>query len=261
MVDNYVINGVWHGDRPLTNIQKLCIRSYQANGHQFQLWTTAGRVPDVPAGTVIRDTYEILPYKVPMFVGENYFSDYFRVLLIQKIGGWYVDLDTVCLQHFDIGDDRAFVSESRLGPMKQPGEAPGTASNQVQEYLSGCIFKAPQGDPMMQYILDRIEMMDTLHPRNWICMGPELFQEAIPRFNYRGFVQPPSVFDALNYNDYELFVSGGVDWPAWPSEALSIHLRTSFWQEKYHPILKPNGVFPADSMYERLKAKYGVTNV
>jgi hypothetical protein len=253
--DNRAVNGVWMGSR-LTNIQKLCIRSYQNAGHDFHLWVTEPTA-GVPEGTIVRDAFSVFDEPIPEFAGSNYFSDFFRVELIHKIGGWYVDLDTVCLRGFNFPSSYAFVSEPRLEePMRDVRERPSRASTAVQPYFSGCIFKAPQGAPFLKYISDKIREMDTLHPPTWICMGPAMFQNALFRFDLTRHVQPPCVFDALNYNEYRHFLSENVMWN-FSSASHAFHLRTSFWTKEHWD---PDGVYPPGCLFEELKRKHGVKN-
>ncbi|MGI9297604.1 MAG: hypothetical protein ACR2QC_06880 [Gammaproteobacteria bacterium] len=47
--DNKVINGLWISPdgKPLSNMERLCIYSFCANGHDFHLWAY-GDLPNVP---------------------------------------------------------------------------------------------------------------------------------------------------------------------------------------------------------------------
>ncbi len=255
--NNKIICGVWWGPR-LTNIQKLCIRSYQDYGHEFHLYTN-GPVGGVPEGTVLHLVDEIMASSNRnRFTCESYFSDYFRVALILECGGWYVDLDTICLRAFDFPEPYAFVSESQFGDRLNPHKDPKTtqASEKVQTYLSGCIFKAPKNAPILKYILTRIDRMDTLHPADWIVYGPALFKEAIPKFGLSEHVKAPYIFDAVNYNEMLHFIGRNIKWNISPN-SYAIHLRTSAWTGKDG--LSPNETFPPDSLFEQLKQKHGVS--
>lgn len=254
MVDNKIIHGIWFGSK-LTNMQKLCIRSYQDYGHEFHIWT-AEPVEGIPEGTVIRDMNEMFPAKKrAKFTGTNYLSDYFRVLLIRELGGWYVDMDTICLQYFNFDEDYAFVSEPEgLGPTRDPKEPPVAPLETSQKYLSGCIFKAPKGNDLCKEIVNRLDFTDTLHPDDWICFGPRMFQDVIPMMKLTRYVKAPVVFDAINYNEGEHLVSSGVTWNLSP-KSYAIHIRTSGWKAAKRD---PDASYPEDSLYEQLKKKHGV---
>src|SRR5437588_8393960 len=96
------IQGFWSGP-PLSAINWACLRSFLAAGHHFVLYTYD--LLDVPQGVVVKDACEILPRR-SIFHFQNVltqqsdlgpFADYFRLKLLAEKGGWYCDVDTVCL--------------------------------------------------------------------------------------------------------------------------------------------------------------------
>src|SRR4051794_37495980 len=99
---NAFVQGLWVGGE-LSAMEQICIQSFLKNGHGFHLYTY-GDVRGVPDGTVRLDGSTILPaskvfqYRNGSFAG---FSNFFRYRLLLEKGGWWVDLDTVCLQPFD----------------------------------------------------------------------------------------------------------------------------------------------------------------
>ena len=115
-----VINGLWISPdgKPLSNLERLCIYSFCANGHDFHLWTYGdinGLPQDAPGGNVVlRDAAEILPKSKMFFVKKSLagFSDWFRWELMRQIGGWYVDMDFACLRPLAFNDETVFVNES-----------------------------------------------------------------------------------------------------------------------------------------------------
>lgn len=252
------INGVWFGPR-LTNMQKLCIRSYQDHGHEFHLYTDDPNCGGVPAGTIVHSVEEILSIKDnrPRFNCESHFSDYFRVILIYKIGGWYVDLDTICIRPFDFCEDYVFVSENEHGGMRNPKEPPILPTTEPTKLINGCIFKAPAGCDFLQNIIARINNMDTRSAK-WLDVGPNQFRYEVPNWGLEKFVKPPVTFDAINPNELYHFVSAGVDWNL-SLDSYVIHLRSSAWKEGTG--LSPDKEYPMDSLYEQLKRKHGVVSL
>jgi Glycosyltransferase sugar-binding region containing DXD motif len=237
---NKIINGVWRGSE-LTNIQKLCIRSFQDHGHEFHLWVEQP-VIGVPKGTVIRNTIEVLSVPIPSFSGANFYSDYLRVVLINKIGGWYVDLDEVCLKPLDFESEYVFVSEIWDQDSSKTVE-------------SGCIFKSPKNSPFLKYIISEIEHSDTMHPSDWIAFGPTMFRKAIACFGFQKFIQPPEVFDPLRPEHLKGFINGKQFLDL--SQSYTLHLRTSFWNGVQSG-LYPNGSYHLNSLFEQLKRKHGI---
>ena len=104
--DNKIVNGLWISPdgKPLSNLERLCIYSFCANGHDFRLWTY-GDLPNIPRDTSpgkveVRDAAEILPANKMFRVKGSLanFSDWFRWELMVRFGGWWVDMDMVCLR-------------------------------------------------------------------------------------------------------------------------------------------------------------------
>ncbi len=92
------ISGLWVGETfPL--MAELCIRSFLDHGHRFQLFTY-NDYDNIPEGAIVRDAREILPEDV-VFQHENGslapFADWFRSEFLVREGGFWTDLDVVCL--------------------------------------------------------------------------------------------------------------------------------------------------------------------
>jgi hypothetical protein len=249
---NKIIRGIWSGPT-LTNIQKLCIQSYIDHGHEFHLYISEP-TSGVPEKTVVHQTSEISPVSDKQrFALTNHYCDYLRVLLIQKEGGWYVDLDTVCLRTFDFLEPYVFISENEWDwNMKTSGE-PFVPSDVVTPLINNCIFKSPAQAVFLEKIIQRIHNMDTLHPKNWIAMGPALFREVVPEEHLQFYVKPPVTFDALCPNDLLLFVSPDIHWNL--SNSYTLHLRTSGWVSNG---LDANKQYPENSLFEQLKRKHNI---
>jgi hypothetical protein len=122
-MDN-VIQGLWIGGQ-LSIIEQLCIKSFTKNGHEFWLYTY-GDVKGIPEGTKIIDANSILPEKDIFIVHNSYaeFADYFRWKLLFEKGGYWVDMDMICLKPFDLKDDivigKEDINTSSIGVLKFP---------------------------------------------------------------------------------------------------------------------------------------------
>src|SRR4029078_8374501 len=97
-----VIQGLWIGD-VLSRMERLSIASFLAQGHQFDLFTY-GPVRNVPKGTRVRDPAEIMSrdrvFQYRDHASYAGFANFFRYKLLLDRGGWWVDLDSVCLRPF-----------------------------------------------------------------------------------------------------------------------------------------------------------------
>src|SRR5712692_1793699 len=124
--ENRVIQGLWIGSR-LSAMEELSIRSFMAHGHEYHLYTY-GQVENVPEGTVLRNANEIISFE-KLFKYRDYdsysgFSNHFRYKLLLQNGGWWADLDLICLRPFDFKAEYVFSSEDR-----QPNDGNGELVN------------------------------------------------------------------------------------------------------------------------------------
>lgn len=87
----------------LSKLEQLCLASFLYHGYTVHLYTY-GEVSGVPAGVVQIPGHEILPanqiFLAPGVNGESYasFADFFRYELLAQRGGWWFDMDMVCLR-------------------------------------------------------------------------------------------------------------------------------------------------------------------
>lgn len=107
---NQIVNGLWIGDK-LSPLELLTLHSFIEHGHTFHLWIYEDLDSILPKGVVVKDANEIIPYAA-VFRKKNAdphigigkgsfgapFSDFFRYKLLYEIGGWWVDMDVLCLQ-------------------------------------------------------------------------------------------------------------------------------------------------------------------
>jgi hypothetical protein len=97
-----VFQGFWHGP-PLGAVRRACLRSFTQLGYRFHLYTY--EPVDVPPGVALFDANEIIPfdevfyYRNPISGSDELgpFSDLFRFRLLRMRGGWWTDIDSVCL--------------------------------------------------------------------------------------------------------------------------------------------------------------------
>jgi hypothetical protein len=97
-----VFQGFWYGP-PLGPIQTACLSSFIECGHAFELFTYEEL--QLPRGVLNKDASQVIPFD-QLFYYENPstgkkdigpFSDLFRFKLLVERGGWWSDVDTVCI--------------------------------------------------------------------------------------------------------------------------------------------------------------------
>lgn len=100
-----IFKSFWHGP-PLGPIRRACLETFIEKGHTFLLYTYDSPA-DLPSGVLLEDASQIIPsseifyYRNP-WSGEasdlGPFSDLFRFKLLRQEGGWWTDVDTLCLK-------------------------------------------------------------------------------------------------------------------------------------------------------------------
>lgn len=209
-----VIQGLWVGDR-LPVMQQLSVASFLANGHDFHLYTYS-ELHDVPPGTIVKDAGEVIPqsevFKNARQSTFAAFSDFFRYKLLLDRGGWWSDVDMVCLRPFDFAAPYVFSSEHDLS----------------YESINSGVIKAPAGSEVMAYAWETCLRKDRAH-LNWKEVGPDLLASAVRRYSLDRYVQPAIAFCALPMDLWHTVVEPSHLFE-FQSNTYSVHLWHEFWR-------------------------------
>ena len=89
----------------LPPLAELCIRSWLAHGVEFRLFTYRN-YDNIPTGTLVQDASLIIPQE-QIFRHKSGswapFIDWFRNTWLRQAGGFWTDLDMICLTPPPIG--------------------------------------------------------------------------------------------------------------------------------------------------------------
>jgi hypothetical protein len=242
MMSQPIVQSLWVGPR-LSVMEQLAIRSFLHHGHPFHLYTY-GRVEQVPAGTTvlpadeIRPSSEVFCNEAEGHDGENVsaFADEFRYKLLLDRGGWWTDLDSVCVRPLEFRDEHV------LGYEREPDG---------RRHVATGLIKAPAGSPLMEYCWERCEADRLRRVRGET--GPRLMAEALERVPTPVRILEPSAFNPIDY------------WQVWqlirerqmPERCYAIHLWNSKWQRER---LDPDAVYDLECIYEQLKRRFRVAS-
>ncbi len=269
--DNKIINGLWVCDKGglLSNMERLCIHSFCANGHDFRLWVydEIANVPQPTNGGKVElcDANEIIPAN-KIFKRKNSlapFADYFRWKLLAEKGGWWVDMDMVCLRPFDFPEDSVFAWESdngvNINVLKFPaGHCLPTAM------LNECMNpKRIMPYDTRRKILLKIKYhllfwQNSLLRIGWShAGGGESFLLAIKHFGLLDFAKSANSFTPIQL----ACVSNMVNEELHNIEMLNPMLKNVYSVHWYNEVWKgrkydKNGIFSKHSPYEVLKRRY-----
>jgi hypothetical protein len=222
-------------------MQQMCIKSFIAHGHEFHLYTY-NREINAPEGAVIQDANEILPEGRIFFDDRGTvcaFSDMFRYVLLYERGGWWVDMDIICLRTFDFESEHVFASEQ---------------DSVFCEILHAGIIKAPKHSKMMGFCKMHAEQIySNMYPNiKWGSMSSNVLKAFIAgHIEYKYYIQPPHVFCPLPYFYYfQYFMDLLIDFT---EQTYCVHL----WNEMLRlNSVNPESEFHPNSYYQRIKKLY-----
>ena len=220
-------------------MERLSLASFLAHGHAVHLYTY-GKVNGAPPGVVVRDAAEILPASAIFRYRQHDtcagFANFFRYKLLLERGGWWADLDVICLAPFDVVEDHVFAGEERT-------EDGLMATNAV--------IKAPAGSPVMARAWEVCQSKDPA-TLGWGETGPRLLTGLLRELALESTIQPPEVFCPIHYDRWDDALDPG--FPAgFPATTRAVHLWNEMWRREGK---SKDARYPAGCLYERLKARY-----
>lgn len=232
------VQGLWVGSR-LSTMERLSITSFLAHGHEYQLYLYED-VDNVPNGTTICDANEVLPASCIFQYRDRKsyagFADYFRYKLLMERGGWWVDLDVICLRPFDFDSEYVFGTER---------DAYG------REFANCGTVRIPKGAAVAQFLWQVCceKKTDLL---KWGEVGPSLVHRAVHKFSLWRYLKPSDMFYPISwFKWFDAILPGRKT--AFGSEVYAVHL----WNERWRlSEINKDERFAPGCLYEHLKRRY-----
>jgi hypothetical protein len=222
-------------------MERLSIASFLANGHSYHLYVYDD-VKHVPAGAILEDAEAIVPASMifKYKAADSYagFSNYFRYKLLLDRGGWWVDTDVVCLRPFDFEGEYVFVSE---------------VTGSGMEVITSAVIKAPADSQLMRFAWEVCLSKDP-QKIQWGETGLRLMQQAVARFQLGRFRKPYTNFCPITHPQWRSVLEADAG-PVLTCGAYAVHLWNELWRRAGQD---KNGLYPASSLYERLKRRYQI---
>lgn len=258
------VYGLWIGSN-LSKIEQLCIRSFQDHGHHFVLYTY-GELQNVPPGTEVRDGAAIVSRAelAPFQRGGTLagFSDLFRWEMLRQHGGYWIDMDMVCLAPFDFSQDIIF------GYQQDNIPAQG-------------VLRFPPGHPAVIELTDRSRHPHRARPEDTTRRkarkalhrllghsaaniswaeggGPIGFRHVAQQHDLLRHGLPYTVFYPVhNTHFWSMFDDTFAKDEQFFASTRAVHLWNEVGRRYFN--WDKNGAFHPDSLIERLKRLHGVT--
>jgi hypothetical protein len=247
----------------LSRLELLSLRSFLAQGHPVHLYTYDA--PDnLPAGVQVRDAAAIVPADLaplrpaaPFAAGSlGAFSDYFRYHLLLTHGGWWSDLDVVCL---------------RPWRFTAPALTASTAELNFGHKANGYVLRFPAGHPVIRACVQDLDSAE-LATLGIDRTGPLLLNRVLHEQGQVSLMLHPAVFGPVPWNaSFQLVRS----WPERLSldelkqrlrrphlsvrstrDTVAVHLWNETWR---HAGRDKNAVYAASCLYERLQRRFNPT--
>ena len=249
------IQGLWIGPR-LSLLEQLSIKSFLSHGHTYHLYLYQ-KVDDIPDGAVIRDANDILPRQTiiryqtgPGKGSYAIFSNLFRYKLLYEHGGFWADLDIICLRPFEFAADYVFASEN-------------TPENHVK--VANAVMKAPRGSECIKACYEEASRTDATTAR-WGETGPELLASIIRKFQLEDFVMSPTTFAPINHWEFRKLVDPTFQFEI-PGKSYAVHFWNEMWRRRVSkkgfikrtfrkPKYDKNALYGPDTLYGRLQRMY-----
>lgn len=263
-----IIQSLWIGD-PLTNLEKLCIQSFLDHGHEFHLYVYDD-VQGIPEGATIKDGNKILPasniFRHHRRGSYAPFSDWFRYTLLYQHGGFWVDMDVVCIKPFDFDDDIVFgcTADEYL---KHAGIANSImAFPKGHEVLAKMVTvcrdpnaEVPWGDERVR-TEKKIRRLPLTKPIKFSYgeFGPKLLGNVVRHYKLTNKTLPFTAFYPIDSSQcVHLFNRSFPSGKLYP-DTFAVH----FWNEALRHIdVGMNSQFDSKSLFEQLKTKHNIAQV
>jgi hypothetical protein len=253
-----IVQSLWIGK--LTNLEKMCIKSFLLFGNEFHLYTY-DPIEEIPEGTIVKDANEIMPREQVFTLKEQYlpFSDIWRYNLLAKKGGVWVDLDMVCMTNLEPLQEREYIFSSERTIQKGSLQF---KDGRTQVPNIG-FLKAPANSAFYIELCAKCNSIQQKGLNTDKIRYMRVLREMIEKYNYQHYVMPPQNFcnvdwwyaKDLFFKDNNHFKEKyGVPWLNDFNECYTLHLWRNLATHKYGLDLNSN--YPTHSLYYQLSSLF-----
>lgn len=238
MNKNAIIQCLWIGKK-VSRMEKLSMKSFLGNSHIIHLYAY-DYIEDVPEGVVIMNANEIIP-EDKIFRYKNNgsyagFANLFRYKLLLEKGGFWSDLDIICLRPL-LADEKFVFASERL-----PNDG-------IQ--VNNCLIRVPKNSDIMHYCYT-VALNKNSDELRWGETGPKLLTEAVIKFELDKYVVHPDVICPVDYWNCQIFVSKQLK-DILNKDSFTVHLWNEMWRRN---LLDKTIIYRSDCIYEELHSMY-----
>lgn len=188
MTEPDTVRSFWHGPS-LNPYLLLCLRSFVRQGCRVEVFTYAPD-PGFPEWIVARDAMEIVPaqsvrvYRTGEAPGSpSLHSNLFRLAMLERLGGWWIDTDIVLLR----------------GPLPS---APYHFAVE-NDHFANSVMKFPKGHPLLAEGAEHVRKASA--DVAWGVTGPDLLTTLVHRHKLAGWAVAPEQGCPFLWSDVPAF--------------------------------------------------------
>jgi hypothetical protein len=239
-MEKKIIQSLWVGNS-LSNLEILSIKSYQKFNNEFHLYIY-NNIDNIPKGVIIKDANKIVPKeKIFKYTDQNTysgFSNYFRYKLLYLMGGYWTDIDIVCLKDFDYKNEHVFCLEK-------------TAILRFwKRDINNCFIKSPKNSKIMKYCYEYCDKLDVKKIKHGET-GPKLLTKIVPAFKNENIkILKSYIINPVPYDHIKRVIKKNGNLNNVIRKSNCIHLYNDVWRRNN---INKNDTFPKTSIYEILK--------
>lgn len=283
---NRIVQSFWYSQNPnqntITPIEILCIASYLHHQHEFHLYTYTPNdasminlqenLKNSPyfQNLYIKDAREIMGEEKIFFddrgqIGIAAFSDLFRFSMLEQKGGWWVDMDTICLQPINFAQPYVFATERK---------------NDKKEGSATCIIKAPKNSPFLKELLTQAnhiiqedresvkrmqktlsfkikllfkpKLKQKINKNHWGIIGPLFLERMLDTHqNMQQYIVPAEYFCHINFWEPQHFIDPNFTLPQ-NKTIYTLHVWNAMWEN----FTMDKNTFPKGSLLQKLQDQF-----
>lgn len=214
-----VIRSFWHGP-PLHPYLLLCLHSFVERGYPVEVFTYQ-RNHGFPAWITARDAREILPNENVMVYRQGpgagspaLHANLFRLALLERLGGWWVDTD-VALLAAELPSTELYFTEE-------------------EDHFANSTIKFPGGHPLLTEAAEYARKVGDNVP--WATTGPTLLSTLIRKHGLEAWATPGANGCPFLYRDVPKFFDPQ------QAEELTERARPSFFMHLYNEMWRRFGI-------------------
>ena len=176
-----IIQSLWIG-KELTDMEIYCTKSFLKHGFTFHLYTY-DKVEKIPKGTMIKNANEIIPRNEIFKLKETFlpFSDIWRYKMLYEKGGYWSDLDMICMRPFDFKEPYVFASERTIQKGAYKMSVPFVANINF--------LKSPKGSPFFKELFDTCMNVDKKKKNKEKIKYMGLASQMIEKNNFKSHIK------------------------------------------------------------------------